>query len=800
MTGLVAGWLASVLGWVVAKAGLLLGFVGVAVLGGVVAAASAAPLVGAVAAGVDAGAHAVVALPAAVKVPSLTGRTYVYDRRGGLLATFFTQDRVYVPTARIAPVMRQAIVDIEDQRFYQHGAADPRGLLRALVSNSSGGSVQGASTLTQQYVKNILKNAAHTPAEVAAASAPTYTRKIEELRYAVGLEQRLTKAAILEGYLNIAPFGRNVYGVEAASEYYFGTTAAALTLAQAAMLAGEVQAPSLYDPTAGGTHVVQAADRRDVVLAKMWALHHIPTAAYRAAVASPLGIHQTVPRQGCMAAAAAWYCQYVYDILLKDPRLSFLGDSETARGDRVKAGGLSIATALDPGVQHLADAGMASATTPGDTPIAATAVVRPGTGDVLAVSQSKPFGFDPSRNETSYDWAIPTGYGGTPGFQPGSGMKPITMAVALRTGVMFDTRFVSNSNLRYVDYPFRDCAGRPVSTNPAGRFGNEAGRDYGPIAMEQALWESVNSYFIQLESKVGVCAVYRLATAMGLTSARYSTHGYLPAPLTQNATLTIGGSNTSPLQMSEAYATFADHGVYCAPRVITRVVDEVSGRVLFDQAPQCRRVLPRGVADAVAWVLHHNVEGDLDPASTARPARVTDAAGKVIPTGGKTGTNNSFQAVWYNGFNAQFASSMAVAMPTTVDRHGRDTTLKGQHLGGTTIVDATGGVTAGRVWLAVMGPIYRAQATHPDLPARPAATFLGASQPAATQPGTVPDVTGATPAAAEAQITAAGLGWAISPFPLHSPVPAGRVAATNPAAATPVQPGAPVTLYLSTGP
>ncbi len=781
------------------KLGQLIAFLGVSTLCGLLCAAMVIPIVGSLAYGVSAGTRAVASLPSAIAVPVLAGRTYVYDRNHGLVATFFSEDRVDVPLAKIAPVMQQALVDIEDERFYDHGAVDPRGLVRALVSNSQeGDTTQGASTLTQQYVKNILKNEATTPAEIAAATAKTLARKVAELRYSIALEQKLTKAQILEGYLNIAPFGQSVYGVEAASEYYFDTTAAKLTLAQAAMLAGEVQAPSLYDPTAGGTHVVQAIDRRKVVLDKMLQLRHISPAAYRTAVASPLGIHKTVPKQSCYAASVSkWYCDYVLKTLLGDSQLAVLGATSEVRQARIYAGGLAITTALDPGVQRRADAGMAAASDPTDTPVASTAIVRPGTGDVLAVANSKHYGSDAAAGQSLNDYAVPFAYGNAIGFQPGSGMKPITMAVALEQGLGLDHRIDAASGLRYDQFRFRNCAGDNVAGGPAPIL-NEAGQSYGSITMLQGIWESVNSYFAQLESQVGLCPVARLAAKLGVTTVGWA-GGAHATPLLQVPTLTLGTNVTSPLQMSEVYATLADHGVYCPPRVVTKIVDTATGRTLYDPGISCRRVIPAGVADAIDWALHHNVLGDLDRRSTATPAKVVEADGTVIPTAGKTGTNDSHQAVWFNGYNAQFAASVVLAMPTTVDRFGNPTTLVGETLGGATIRTATGGTAAGGVWLKIMAPILEAQGVHPDFPAEPAPAFRVPGQYTGTSVN-VPDVVGAQLAAAESELTAAQLQWTVAADPVTSPLPAGTVVSTDPAGTSQVDARSSVTITVSSGP
>ncbi len=207
---------------------------------------------------------------------------------GSLVAVLHgPQNRVPVRVEQVAPVMRQAIVDIEDSRFYSHHGVDYKGLARAALKNTQAGvTEQGGSTLTQQYVKNVLLNDAATPDQQQAAAGKSLTRKIREARYALALEQRWPKSRILEGYLNIAFFGNNAYGIGAAAQRYFGASVDQLSLGQSALLAGLVQGPSQYDPL---RHPGAAADRRNEVLARMRQLGHITIAQEAAAYAQPLG-------------------------------------------------------------------------------------------------------------------------------------------------------------------------------------------------------------------------------------------------------------------------------------------------------------------------------------------------------------------------------------------------------------------------------------------------------------------------------------------------------------------------------
>ena len=226
------------------------------------AAGIALPAFGALGLGAKSAAESFNSLPDEFKTPPLSQASQIYDADGGLIATVYDRDRTVIPGDQIAPVMREALVDIEDNRFYQHGAVDLQGVLRALNKNAASGSVaQGASTLTQQYVKNVfVEQAGSDQKAVLEAQRQTLGRKIQELRYAIELEQTLPKDQILTNYLNITFFGEQAYGVEAAAERYFSVHAKDLTLPQAALLAGLVQSPSMYDPVTNA-RPCQAAPR-----------------------------------------------------------------------------------------------------------------------------------------------------------------------------------------------------------------------------------------------------------------------------------------------------------------------------------------------------------------------------------------------------------------------------------------------------------------------------------------------------------------------------------------------------------
>ncbi|WP_308250829.1 transglycosylase domain-containing protein, partial [Nonomuraea rhizosphaerae] len=239
-------------------------------LGGVLVAALAAPLVTGAGLSAKNVSGTFVNLPPAPREEPLSEVTRLLDRNGKQFAQFYVANRTLVRLGRVAPVMRRAIVAIEDARFYEHGGLDVRGTLRALLTNTQAGGIkQGGSSLTQQLVKNMLVESARTDAERDRARAPSLGRKITELRYALALEEKYRKDEILEKYLNIAYFGAGAHGVEAAAKRFFSTSAAELTLSQAATLAGAVRVPYSTDPSLGAAQRARLRERRDIVLDRM---------------------------------------------------------------------------------------------------------------------------------------------------------------------------------------------------------------------------------------------------------------------------------------------------------------------------------------------------------------------------------------------------------------------------------------------------------------------------------------------------------------------------------------------------
>src|ERR1035441_795961 len=623
------------------------------VAGGVLAAALVLPAVGVAGIVVRNSANKFNTL-STPELGQLPVRSQILDDEGHILAYYYPRgiDRVPVTFEQIAPVMRTAIVAIEDSRYYQHGAIDVKGTVRAFVNDLEQKPIQGGSTIAQQYVKNVLiLSSADPQAEEASAAGDTLSRKIRELRMAVEVEHQMSKDQLLAGYLNVAYFGNESYGIQIAAEHYFGIPAADLSLPQAAMLAGMVENPALYDPSLNPT---QSEQRRNVVLARMLQLHEITKAQELQAKAAPLGLHITQQQTGCTsdsAAAAAFFCDYTLAVMHNDAAYSKAWNQLQGKG------GLTIYTTLDPKDQHAADNAVnymvpppPSADNPG-ADAAAEVLIQPGTGYVRAVANDRPYG------NGAVDYAVDSVYNGGPdGVQTGSSSKIFTLLTALEQGVPFGyVQTVSAGPETITGYT--SCSG--LSSSYPDLI-NDSPSEKGAFTLYLATAQSVNIYFAELEKKVGLCSVVKTAAALGVHRATGQslfqgvgtpgTPGYL-FPADDEPSFTLGSINVSPMTMAAAYATVASRGIYCHPVAITKIV-EGSGTQLPVESAGCHRVLSTDVADAASYVLQSVLT-------------VGTAAGLGIgrPAAGKTGTSDSFAYAAFGGYTPDLTGYVSVFYP-----------------------------------------------------------------------------------------------------------------------------------------
>jgi membrane peptidoglycan carboxypeptidase len=602
------------------------------------------------------------------QVPS---RSELVDSSGHLLAYYVPGwptpiYRVPVKYNQISADMRHAIVAIEDARFWQHGALDTRGTLRAIVLDLAGKAVQGGSDLAQQYVKNACVLTAKSAAGQNECKAHSLARKLTELRIAAVVEHEMTKAQLLAAYLNVAYFENQAYGIQVAAERYFSTSARHLTLTESATLAGLVENPVAYDPL---VYRAAALQRRNVVLAQMAKQRYISYATERRAIRSPLGLHlSSVPLQtGCVSPSVRWaafFCQYVLAVMQHDKAYS------KAYYELTHVGGLKIYTSLNIKDQRAADRAVyyvlpqknnANPNHDVDTEV----MIQPGTGYVRAIAVNRQYGF--SRGEDSINYAVNKEYGGAAGVQTGSSSKIFTLVTALKRGIPFGFSLKVH-NLEYAG-PYYNCQGQYQGTF---QVHNADGGENGTIPLYYGTVQSINAFYASLEAHVGLCNVVKTAVSMGMTRAdglsllKYDPN--LPKgnnyPADDIPSFTLGAVYVSPMSMAGAYATVASGGIYCHPIAIRQITD-ASGKNLPVEAAHCHRVLSRGVANAANYVL----SGVLVSGT---------AAGREIgrPAAAKTGTANGGYYAAFAGYTPTLVGYVSVFNPNhpTTIRYYPDTT------------------------------------------------------------------------------------------------------------------------------
>jgi len=498
--------------------------------------------------------------------------TRIYGQDGELIASLFRENRQIVPLTEIPPVLRQAVLAIEDERFYSHRGVDPRGIARAMWRNLREGElVEGGSTITQQLARILF-----------LSQERVVSRKVAEALLALEIERRLTKEEILERYLNQVYFGHGAYGVEMAARVYFGKPVKDVTLPEAALLAGLIRGPSIYSPH---RNLALAREKQALVLSRMAVLGYVST--QEAAAARNARIVLAPPSNaGLVGMRAPYFVSMILSRLL-----------ETYGEDLVYSGGLQVHTTLDPKMQAAAEkavrAGIAGAARRKlNVGQAALVSMDPQTGAIRAMIG----GMDFAASQFNRAWQARR--------QPGSAFKIFVYSAAISQGVP-PTRILEDEPITY------KIRGAPDWTPK-----NYDGKYSGPVTLRRALERSINIPAARMLVELGPERVIETARAMGIES-----------PLQPHLSLALGSGDVTPLEMTTAAATLASGGLRAQPLAVLKVTDS-RGKVLEEHRPR-RQV---GLSPEVAYVMTDILKGVIERGTGVVAGIGRPAAGKTGTT------------------------------------------------------------------------------------------------------------------------------------------------------------------------
>ncbi|PTA44187.1 transglycosylase domain-containing protein [Micromonospora sp. RP3T] len=649
-------------------------------LAGVVVAAAAFPAVAMTGLAAKAGSETFGALPKELTVARAPQITYLLASDGKTpLATMYDENRKDVKLKDISPYMVKAIIAAEDHDFYKHNGVDLNGVARAFVNNqSTGSSRQGASTLTMQYVRLAISYSATHPADVVAATEDTSTRKLREMSLALQVDKELSKDEILERYLNIAAFGNGAYGVYAASQVYFGKPPSKLDIQESAMLAGMVKAPTAFDPTTKAGYP-EAVGRRDYVIQNMVQTGAITQPEADAAKKIKLQVRDKRTPNGCVQTNTnSWgfFCDYFYRWWLQQETF---GGTSYDRERRLKSGGYTIVTSMDVQAQKAADKAVRNHLSESSKAARMVAAIEPGTGRVRAVAVNRKFKIDDPKNPQNKLSSDPrkakkkirgnypntvnplvTGGPGISGYQAGSTFKIFTLVAALEKGYPLSYS-INAQKVFKSDYPveFNSPAACPGTNKYCPQNASES------MAGMHNMWSgfgfSVNTFFIDLQQRVGAENVVKAAQKLGI-SFRSSEDAKLAANPHQWGAFSLGVSQTTPLELANAYATLAADGKYCEP-IPVQEIRGPDGDKLDIANPRCEQRVSTEVARAAVDAARCPV-GDRSATSKCGTATAGNVRGIVkAPVAGKSGTTDSEKTSALVAMTKQYAVAGIMADP-----------------------------------------------------------------------------------------------------------------------------------------
>ena len=661
------------------KLSALLAFFAVAAIAGTLIACAVTPAIALAGNGAKQQITAFQSLPSNLEIGALDQKTRVYAKSKGkwvLLASFFNQNRDIIKSDQVSSTVKNAAIAGEDVRFYQHGAIDPNGIARAVVQNLKGSDIQGASTITQQYVKNVCVQQAEATGDAAkaragyeACTAPSLNRKIREMRLAIGVEKKYSKDKILLGYLNIAGFGGRTYGIEAASQYYYDKPAKALTIGQAATLMSIVNNPEEFRLDRK-ENLAGAEERRNYILRVERDHGMITQADFDKYSKEAIKTKLTPPSTGCATAgSAAYFCTYVQNTILTSNQF---GKNLPERLANLNTKGWKVYTTLDLDLQKKAQKAVDYYVpqTPGSADVgAATTSVQVGTGRVLAMVQNKTFkpnGAKPRTKYSAVNFNVNELLGAGAGFQPGSTFKAFNMIGWLKSGHSMNQTV--NGNGRVIPKSNFTACGQPYGYGPYP-FKNDA-NEKGNYTVQDGTAQSINGVFLSLAEEQDLCEMRDIAQSMGVQNARLDRYmkgkkaGRIVYDKQGNAKIkaleatpaaAIGtGSSVAPLDMATGYATIANQGVRCTTIGIDRIVNS-DGKKIPVPGANCTRVQDKQLMIAAGYDLRNPV---------LRGTMTVDQLGDGKYLFGKTGTTDNAKDTWTMGSTTNVATAVWVGNVT----------------------------------------------------------------------------------------------------------------------------------------
>ncbi len=752
---------------------------------GVLAVALLAPFVAVGSTAANTGVQLFENLPAYIKPIDVSESSTIYALRNGEpeeIAIFYHENRVVVPFEEISPYIVDAVIATEDPRYYEHGGVDMLALARATLTNlASFGEGPGASTVTMQFVRNTLVEIAYLsndPEAISAATEVTVERKLREIRLALALEQEYSKKDILAGYLNMAFFGNQINGVEAASQYYFGRPAKNLNIVQAAYLAGMLAEPNSYKPDTP-ENLERGITRRNYVLQRMADNGYISQEEADLYKDYPVMQNIKEVKVGCeINQESAFFCDYAVWTIRNSPEF---GETPEDREMLLRRGGLEIYTTLDLDLQKVAF-DTVHERLPADNEYGfgtASVSVEVGSGRVITMAQNRYFdqAENPAVGRTSVNYNTDKEFGGSSGFQPGSTYKIFTLAEWLKQGFTLGEH-VDGS----LDEPYLNESGDLVEPKTrkfdvakdfyAGcggvggtwEMGNSGDKTVDDISVLTAVSTSQNTAFAAMAQQLDLCEIRDTAIDFGVHRADGEELQYFPASI-------IGTNEIAPLSMAAAFAAVANNGVYCSPIALDRVVERRTGRELDTPESICSQAVSPEIAAAMSYALTRVMTG-----GTGSAANPYDG----VPVAGKTGTTDDRIHTWMVGYTSKVATATWVGNVQGQVRQG------GLSIGGTAVT-----VIRHAIWKRIMTAINEKYGGE---------AFASAESRFLDSPGaTVPDIIGLDPLLALAQLKIAGLSGRIMLDPVGSAAPIGSVGMTTPMPGESVPRGSLIDIFISGG-